>query len=75
MSAKEFSQFTNDLAQSLYEVTALVNAIETMAESHENGESDQVLTDLSMLTRSARRLLQGVVHELDIAETKYEKIQ
>lgn len=75
MSAKEFRDFTNDLAQSLYEVTALVNAIETMAESHENGQSDQVLTDLSMLSRNARRLLQSAVHELDIAETKYEKIQ
>ena len=67
-----YSEFSNDQALKIYEVIALVNAIESMASNHDEGESDPVLTDLCFLTKGARRILSQIADDLDVSSLKYD---
>jgi len=69
--SQNYASFSNELAMRLYEVNALISAVETMAENHENGESDPVLVNIALLTRLAGNMLNSTSDSLDSSSLKY----
>lgn len=48
----------------LYQVNAMINAMEALAFNHENGESDQTLVDIKLLCRTTRKTLENALGTL-----------
>lgn len=55
----------NEACMQIYQANAILNAMESLAFNHENGESDQTLVDVRLLCRSARSALDSAVNTLD----------
>ena len=75
-TSQDYSQYCNSIAMKLYEATALVNAIGTMAEHHsEDHETPQsAMIDIELITRNIRRIIYAVTDDLDRNSTKYQLI-
>lgn len=55
----------NEACLQIYQVNAILNAMEALAYDHDEGESDQTLVDIRMLCRSGRTALECAINHLD----------
>lgn len=67
-----YSDFSNEQAIKIYEVIALLNAIDSLASNDDEGQSNQVLIDLCFLAKGARRILHQVAGDMDVSSLKYD---
>lgn len=72
-----YSQHCNDLMMKLWEATALINAVETMADTFAEGEASPqaVMSDITLIMRSARRVVISALDDLDNNQFKYQAIE
>lgn len=72
----DYREYCHQTSMKIYEATALVNAIRTMAEFHgEDAETPQsALIDIELIAGNLRRILDAVTDELDKNSTKYQLI-
>lgn len=72
-----YSQHCNDLMMKLWEATALINAVETMADTFAEGEASPqaVMSDITLIMHSARRVVISALDDLDNNQFKYQAIE
>lgn len=73
----DYNQHCNDLMMKLWEATALINAVETMADTFAEGEAtpQAVMSDITLIMRSARRVVISALDDLDNNQFKYQAIE
>lgn len=73
----DYSQHCNNLMMKLWEATALINAVETMADTFAEGEAtpQAVMSDITLIMRSARRVVISALDDLDNNQFKYQAIE
>lgn len=73
----DYNQHCNDLMMKLWEATALINAVETMADTFAEGEASPqaVMSDITLIMRSARRVVISALDDLDNNQFKYQAIE
>lgn len=73
-NTQDYSQYCKAMAMDIYGAVAVINAIETMAEHHADGESSKCLSDIALLAENARKTLHAVTDDLDRNTGKYQLI-